>query len=237
MKKFEGFPSRMDFTSIPNVFFSRVMPQITDVAELKTTLYVMSLLYRKKGSPQYIGYRELEADESLISSLKDSKESPGKALQKALEAATQRGTLLSVAVERDKTVEDIYLLNTPANRQVVDKIDSGEITLPGVKAVGRQYTQPEELPDIFTLYEENIGIITPLVADELKETEKLYPKEWINDSIKQAVLNNKRNIKYILKILENWAAEGKSDGAYQRHSKKTDPDKYIKGKYGHMVRR
>ena len=237
MKKFEGFPTRMDFTSIPNVFFSRVMPQIDDLAELKTTLHVMTLLYRKKGSPRYVSCGELAADETLMGSLKGSEEPPEEVLKKALEAATERGILLHVAVEKEGVPEDIYLLRTPAHCQLVEKIESGEITLPDVKAIGRKYTPPEDMPDIFTLYEENIGIITPMVADELREAEKLYPKEWINDSIKQAVLHNKRNIKYILKILENWAAEGKSDGAYQRHSKKTDPDKYVKGKYGHMVRR
>ena len=37
--------------------------------------------------------------------------------------------------------------------------------------------------------------------------------------------------------LERWSAEGKDDGTYRGDFKKTDPDKYIKGKYGHMVRR
>jgi DnaD/phage-associated family protein len=237
MKKFEGFPARMDYTSIPNVFFSRVMPQISDIAELKTTLHVMAALYRKKGSPRFISYGELAADESLMKSLNRSEESPEEVLRKALEKAVGRGTLLGIPVHKDDVPEDIYLLNTQSNRELAEKIESGEIALNGLQSAVRKYPQTEETPDIFTLYEENIGIITPMIADELREAEKLYPGEWINDSIKRAVLNNKRNIKYILKILENWAAEGKSDGAYQRHSKKTDPDKYIKGKYGHMVRR
>jgi hypothetical protein len=76
-----------------------------------------------------------------------------------------------------------------------------------------------------------------MVAEELKDAEQRHPPEWLRDAIKEAALYNKRNIRYILKILENWAAEGKSDGTHQRHPQKTDPDKYIKGKYGHMVQR
>ena len=95
----------------------------------------------------------------------------------------------------------------------------------------------EETSDIFALYEQNIGMLTPMIADELKEIEKLYPGNWIADAFKEAVLYNKRNIRYISKILENWVAEGRSDGTHQRHPKKTDPDKYVKGKYGHMVQR
>ncbi len=98
------------------------------------------------------------------------------------------------------------------------------------------YVAAEEQPDIFTLYEENIGMLTPLIADELREAEKLYPENWIKDAIKEAVSLNKRNIRYIVRILEHWLAEGKGDGTHRRYSK-TDPDKYIKGKYGHMVQR
>lgn len=32
MKQFNGFPARMQFTPIPNLFFSMLLPQIDDVA-------------------------------------------------------------------------------------------------------------------------------------------------------------------------------------------------------------
>ena len=40
------------------------------------------------------------------------------------------------------------------------------------------------------------------------------------------------------RILERWTTEGKGVGESGRHSKKdTSPDKYFKGKYGHLVQR
>jgi len=51
MKQFNGFPARTEFTPLPNIFFSSLLPQIDDIAELKTTLHVMAMLYRKKGYP------------------------------------------------------------------------------------------------------------------------------------------------------------------------------------------
>jgi DNA replication protein len=235
MKKFEGFPARMEYTPLPNVFFSGLLPYIDDMAELKATLHVLATLYRKRGYPRYVSCRELLENQSLMSGLSVGDRSPEAVLQDALEKAVGRGTLLSLAMEKDGASEDVYFMNTAANREVVEKVENGEFELSGLKITGGKYIPPKELPDIFTLYEENIGILTPMIADELRDAEKLYPRDWINDAIKEAVLYNKRNIKYILKILENWAAEGKSDGTYQRHPKKTDPDKYIKGKYGHMV--
>ena len=237
MKQFSGFPAKMQFTPLPNFFFGRLLPQINDIAELKTTLHIFEALYRKLGYPRFTTYKELLNNASLMSSLRGVAQPPDEVLRNALEMATKRGTILHLVLDRDGVPEDIYFLNTEANRQIVTKIQDGELLLSGLKAEGQTYIEVEEQPDIFTLYEQNIGMLTPMIAEELREAEKLYPKNWINDAIKEAVALNKRNWRYISRILENWSTEGRSDGTYRRDSKKTDPDKYIKGKYGHMVRR
>ena len=113
---------------------------------------------------------------------------------------------------------------------------SGEIKVGKPEAVAPVHVEVAEPPDIFTLYEENIGMLTPMIAEELKEAEKSYPPEWLRDAVREAVHQNKRKWRYISAILQRWATEGKRDGAYQRDSQ-ADPDKYVKGKYGHMVRR
>ena len=172
-----------------------------------------------------------------MSSLKKVIKPPSEVLRNALEMATKRGTILHLAVGRDGVPEDVYFLNTDYNRQIVAKIQSGELELPGLKTEGKTYVETEEQPDIFTLYEQNIGMLTPMIAEELREAEKLYPETWIKDAIKKAVSLNKRNWRYIAAILERWSAEGKGNGTYRRDFKQTDPDKYIKGKYGHLVKR
>jgi DNA replication protein len=91
--------------------------------------------------------------------------------------------------------------------------------------------------NIFALYEQNIGIITPMIAEELKEAEKIYPRQWIEDAFKEAVALNKRSWRYIARILERWASEGKDSGEHKRDIEKGSPDKYVKGKYGHLVKR
>jgi len=236
MKQFTGFPAKTKFTAIPNSFFSALLPQISDIAELKTTLHIFQALYQKRGYPRFTTYKELLGSKSLMSSLTGTSP-PDKALRNALEMATKRGTILHIALDRDGTPEDIYFLNTDSDKQAVAKIQNGELALSGLKVKEQPYTETEAPPDIFTLYEQNIGMLTPLIADELRDAEKLYPEAWIREAIKEAVSLNKRSWRYIAKILERWSTEGKGDGTHQRDSKKTDPDKYIKGKYGHMVRR
>lgn len=241
MKEFSGFPARMQFTPIPNLFLSRLLPQISNIAELKTTLYIFGSLYGKRGYPRFTTYRELGGNTSLMSSLKEGcYEQPkptDEVLREALAMAVKRGTILHIVLVTDGMPEDIYFLNTESDRQVVAKIRNGELALAGLKAGGQILdVTTEPAPDIFSLYEENIGMLTPLVAEELREAEKLYPQSWIRDAIKEAVKQNKRKWSYISAILESWSAEGKSDGTYRRDSK-TDPDKYSQQKYGHMVRR
>ncbi|MFC1916243.1 DnaD domain-containing protein [Chloroflexota bacterium] len=236
MEQFKGFPARMEFTPLPNFFLSALLPQISDMSELKTTLHVLAALYRKRGYPRFVSYQELLGNTGLMSSLKGGDKPPDEVLRNALEMATKRGTIIHMILDRDGVPEDVYFLNTESDRQIVAKIQNGELKLSGLKADGQAYVETEEQPDIFTLYEQNVGMLTPMIAEELREAEKLYPEAWLRDAVKEAVSLNKRSIRYIIRILERWSAEGKSDGTYQRVSKK-DPDKYIKGKYGHMVRR
>jgi len=238
MEQFKGFPAKMQFTQLPNFFFSSLLPQISDITELKVTLHIFEALYRKKGYPRFVTSRELLNNTSLIKSLREATKPSKEALGKALEMATQRGTILHIVLDRDGVPEDVYFLNTEPNRQVIAKIQNGELILTGLKVEGQTALETEEQPDIFTLYEENIGMLTPMIAEELREAEKLYPVTWIKDAIKEAVNQSIHKISYILAILERWSSEGKGNGTYKRDfAKKTSPDKYIKGKYGHMVRR
>ena len=238
MKQFDGFPAKMEFTPVPNIFFSSLLPQISDIAELRTTLHIFRSLYSKRGYPRFTTYRELTRNKSLMTSLKEEGKPPDEVLRNALEMATQRGTILHLVLNRDGVSEDIYLLNSESDRQIMGKIQNEELNLPGLR-VKEQTTVTETEPqhNIFVLYEENIGMLTPMIADELREAEKLYPEDWIKDAIKEAVSLNKRSWRYISAILERWATQGRDDGTPKRDFKKTDPNKYIKGKYGHVVRR
>jgi DnaD/phage-associated family protein len=132
-------------------------------------------------------------------------------LRQALNSAVEHGALLHSTLNINGVLEGVYSLT----------VDS---------------RQPPTV-NIFALYEQNIGMITPMIAEELKEAEKLYPPQWIEEAFKEAVTLNKRSWKYIARILERWASEGKDSGEYKRDIKKDGPDKYIKGRYGHLVKR
>jgi DnaD/phage-associated family protein len=68
-----------------------------------------------------------------------------------------------------------------------------------------------EKPNIFKVYEQNIGALSPLLADELKEIEKADTEGWFEDAVKEALKANVRNLKYIKAILARWKVEGRGD--------------------------
>ena len=218
MKKFDGFADKMRYSSIPSAFFSAVMPDIDDIDELKATLYAMRLLIVKRGYPRYVTFAEMLEGSTMGES----------ELRGGLKLAKSRGTILGIALEDN----DIYLLNTASDREAVAKINSGEIEI-GQMPKGQPQEQVAR-PNVFELYERNIGILTPMIAEELKEAEDIYPAEWIEEAVKEAVSLNIRKWRYIASILERWAAEGKDDGKTGPDSKK---DKYFKGKYSHLYQR
>jgi DNA replication protein len=236
MIEFDGFPARIKkFTPIPNLVFSSLLPQITDITELKVLFYIFELIYPKKGSLRFVSLNELL---SQLRTVNDPKEADQESLYKAMEGLVKKHAILHVVLKNGENQDDLYFINDEANQLAVEKIKNREIIVPGLKS---EVVVPEETgdsSDIFTLYEQNIGMLTPLLADELKEAKKQYSEIWIKNAIKEAVAQNKRSWRYISRILEHWSIEGKDDGTYRGNLKKnTDPDKFIKGRYGHMVQR
>lgn len=230
-KKFTGFPAGVTFISLPDLFFTQVMPQIQDMAELKVTIYIFYLLHRKREYPCFVTYRELLSDSALMAGVGEG------ALRLALSSAVNRGTILHLKLNIDGNWEDVYFANMESDRKAIDNIKRGELSIDEMKPGEERIRRAVQLPNIFALYEQNIGIITPMIAEELKEAGRLYPSQWIDGAFKEAVLMNKRSWKYIARILERWASEGKDSGKYRQGIKKNDPDKYIRGKYGHLVKR
>jgi DnaD/phage-associated family protein len=234
MKVFNGFPAgKVRFTPLPNLFFSELLPAIDDLAELKVTLHIFWLLHQKKGYPRYVSRRELEADGVLLGGLRGTGQKPEERLGQALERAVARGTLLHVTAYQGDERDDWYFMNTDLGRRTVDKIRRGELELEAVVTPSEVRLEVER-PNIFVLYEQNIGLLTPLIAEELRDAEKTYPADWIEEAFRIAVEHNARRWRYVHSILERWAAEGK-DSEKAGRGPEEDRRRYIEGKYAEYI--
>lgn len=79
--------------------------------------------------------------------------------------------------------------------------------------------------NIYSIYEQNIGLITPMVAEELKLIAQEYSEEWFSEATKEAVQANARNLKYIEAILVRWKRDGfKASKKSKQQGEKLPPE-------------
>ena len=227
---FSGFGRGMQFTPVPNAMLGPLLEHIQDAAELKVTLRSIGLFHRKRGGPQTAGLNEFLNDATLLRGFKKGGKNPREEIRRGLELAVSRGTLLMHQHDGDDESSQVFVLNTDAGRRLLARLRRGEGLESSEKGAFRQEIEEEPAgakPNIFALYEDNIGTLSPILAEQLREAESAYPGDWINDAFQIAVAENKRNWRYIAGILRRWAAEGKDHGKPGRHSPKDSQQRYV----------
>ncbi|MEZ4497459.1 MAG: DnaD domain protein [Thermomicrobiales bacterium] len=129
-----------------------------------------------------------------------------------LDLAVGRGVLLRFRTIEDQHERVWYTIATPEAKSAIDRMLQGESLPPRSLWEGDSAPRIEpERPTVFRLYEQNIGLLSPIIADQLVRAMERYPREWIEDAIGEAVAYNRRNWRYIQRILQNWATTGRSE--------------------------
>jgi DnaD/phage-associated family protein len=203
MKQFQGFSDNESFTQLPDAFFHQLLSVIEDASELKVTTYALWRFGQMEGP--FHSLCETDLDPHDLGLTEDE-------IRSGLEKAVQRGSLIKSEHENDV----FYFLNSPRGRAAAEAFATGNW-----RESGKIMSAPLERPNVFKLYEENIGPLTPMIAEALKDAEDTYPSEWITDAIELAVKNNKRNWKYSEAILKRWKEEGRGEKQNRRDNKKS----------------
>ena len=208
MYTFEGFSKgKTHFTPVPAQFFSDILPNISDTAELKLILYLFWRLDRTDGNFRYVSVEEIMEDDQFLNGISPSTNKAKEQLSYAITNAVHHRIILSADIKFDESHQTIIFMNTPKGRAAIDAIRTGKWK------IGSDDRFPIELgPDklnIFVLYEENIGPLSPMISEALKDAESSYPIEWVSDAFQIAVEKNIRNWRYISAILEGWHKKGK----------------------------
>ena len=213
MSNFKGFRDSESFTQLPDSFFQKLLAEIDDLAELKVTLFFLWQVQHMEGP--YRALRQADFDEKALGL-------PADEVAAGLEKAAQRGSILEVEHEAD----GVYFLNSPRGRAAAEaftKRESGE--------AGKTQAAPMvERPNLFKLYEENIGPLTPMIADMLKDAEGTYSQEWVAEALEIAVKKNIRNWKYVEAILKRWKEKGEHEGKDRQDAEKGS-ERYTKSEF------
>ena len=230
---FAGFTSSTRYTPVPNPLFGPLLEEIQNLSELKVTLRGIWLLHRKRRWPRLVSLEEFLSDQTLLRGFKNFEGGAKGAIIHGLALAVERGIFLVHHPEQNTVGWVFYLLNTDSDRRALAKLNSDyTASSDAASGIGQYDTQiptgqpAEERPNIFALYEENVGMISPILADELKEAEELYPWNWLSDAFKIAVTQNRRSWSYIAGILRRWAAEGRPDRADREGREDGEPGRH-----------
>lgn len=226
--------SGVEDSKLPASFFSRLLPAIDDLAELKLTLVALSMLRQKDGDFRFLRHAELLADADLMRGLAavDAATDPREILDVALERAIERGALLDARIVMGDEGESgrLIFLNDERGRELQRRALSGHWRPSRADEI--ELLPPR--PTLFAIYEENIGVLTPMLAEAIKEAQAAYPREWIEDAIRYAVERNARSWRYISKVLDAWQQEGRSLETSGRLPK--GPRSYTTGKRKDRIR-
>ncbi|MBX3069947.1 MAG: DnaD domain protein [Thermomicrobiales bacterium] len=150
---------------------------------------------------------------------------------RALNRAVRRGALVRMWVgegDAQRTRYALPVVSAEQKRQataVADDPDDG----------ARVRSYDPTAPSVFTAYEDAIGMLTPLVADQIQQALERHPAEQLLDAIREAVRVNRRSWRYIQHILQNWSGPGRESVAdievnhethQRRDQERLDPDQY-----------
>ena len=213
MSNFKGFTDSESFTQLPDTFFQELLTEINDAAELKVTLFFLWRVQHMEGPFRALCQTDfMEKDLGL----------PADEVAAGLEKAVQRGSIIKS--EHDADV--FYFLNSPRGRAAAEAFAKGNW-----RESAKIMSAPVvERPNMFKLYEENIGPLTPMIADMLKDAEETYSDEWIAEALEIAIKNNVRNWKYVEAILKRWKEKGKYEGKDRQDAEKGS-ERYTKSEF------
>ena len=210
---FKAFSDSESPSSLPDAFFHQLLKEISSLDELKVTLYALWRLDHMDGLFRALAEADLDPRELGLG--------PDE-IRSGLQAAEKRGSLL-------KSVHDgqaLYFMHSPSGRAAAEAFSQS-----GWPAAGSVASAPLERPNVFRLYEDNIGPLTPMIADALKDAEATYSTACVADAIELAIKHNKRNWKYSEAILRRWKEEGRAEkqsGRDDQASRQHDVEDKIK---------
>lgn len=207
-----------ELVRLPSALFTQLLPQINDLSQLRLLLYMFWHTEQQPGSVRYFRYADFTSDPTLMEMMADEA-----GLRSALSGLVDLHVVLEAELE---WMDEVYFfINTPQGQAAVRAIQNG--TWQEFSQDRQAINLVDEGPNIFELYEKNIGVITPMMADILKEDETTYPAFWIREAIQIAVTRNVRTWKYVQAILKRWKVEGFGD-EQNRQDDPQDPESYRK---------
>ena len=86
---------------------------------------------------------------------------------------------------------------------------------------------------VFRCYEENISLLNQIISDDLGDLVETHGAENVIRAIQESARNNGRTVRYVAKVLDNWAAGNIKPVTQQRR----DPNNPFNGEGPELIER
>ncbi len=223
---FVGFPAGgLEEVSIPARLLTDLLSRIDSLAETRLTLYCYQQIGRLSGQAAWLRARDLRSDPVLLDLMSGLSElhSPQKVLEDALEKALVRNALLELALPgADGEPDDKALFpNTEQGRRLRTAMQAAgsAVRVDGGIPAFAQLSESEP----FRIYHQNFGLLTPVLADQLRNLIEDFPLPWVCEAMEIAVSRNKKALAYVKAILNRWEQEARESGQANGFPRSQEP--------------
>ena len=209
-----------NYTQVPNDYFDLIVDMT--IAEIK----VLSTLLRAT-----LGYHRDEITVTIRELARITKLDP-KSVMAGAAKLEERGLIIrtvgkiTTISKWTVVIDDTKLWEKIIKTVPVAQYENASLPLKRKKEIKKN--EDEALATISKVYQDEIAMITPMIADELREASTAYPVQWTLDAIHEAATNNKRGWKYVLAILTRWKAQGNQEVMKPQGNQNWTPKPIIK---------
>ena len=222
-------------TLIPNEFFEFFFPSVEFIEDIFTLFWCVYVLQEEFASKQkyYVSSDDLWFTQGVEYSFKKigiDKEQ----FNQSLERCVGLGFLLKMISNHQNHEEVIFLLNNSTSQDMVTNLQTGESNID--VNLNLEQTQTFGTAELFQLYEEYFGVISPRIAESLVEASNQYDSDLIKQALKEASTQAITSWRYIERILESKEKESRKNETNRRDSLEARKHNYIGGKFGHLAK-
>jgi len=108
-------------------------------------------------------------------------------------------TFKSINVSNNFVNADLVSTETPQREREREKEKESK---------GKDNAREDDAEEVLNLYQNEVGIVSPTVAELLLDAIKVNSSEWVKAAIHEAVKHNARNWSYVDAILKSWRNNG-----------------------------
>ena len=202
------FKTGQKMIPFPVQLFTEILPRLHNESQLRATLYTWYAIMSKGSGQRYVYLSQLLTDPVLLSWFTHLGGKNG--IQRGLDLSCREGIFLQLQIGED---DKILAPNDESGARLITDMKSESVAHHNQSRDSSPETNYETtvVSNVVEKYENEIGMLTPVIADMIAIAEQMYPTTWILEALDIAAQSNARSWKYVAAILARWKNEGKNN--------------------------